>query len=357
MLHKFSRRVHREWDAIVERLDWGSDKPVTVATYAGFGRKDYLYLTGRVLRDKALKYAERDGVLQNVVNNFKRFNSREIPGAEVSVEWRGHRVERTTDQEGYFKVAMDWPAAEPGEEDPKLWTEARVTVHSVPTDLDMKDYVTNAPVVLPGAAEFGVISDIDDTVLQTDVTSKLKLRTMWHTIFKNAGNRFAFGGASDFYQALSLGPDEKGFNPVFYLSNSPWNLYDLLSDFLSINHFPRGPILLRDFGLPYEEKPEDYRGHKTEKLRYILGAYPDLSFVLLGDSGEADTNIYLAAAREYPGRIKQIYIRDVQHERRAQRIEALIEENSDIPVKLIGTYEEAWEHASSRGLTAGPESV
>lgn len=344
----FSRTIHREWDEVVDRLGWGSDKPVFVANYTGYGRANYLYLTGRVLRDKAVSRNDRDGLLRNVVNNFKRFSTREIPGAEVKVEWQGKFFNATTDAEGYFKVEEDFATPFTFKTGSGPWQEAKISVISIPGE-ESVDYHTFARISVPQQAEFGVISDIDDTVLQTDVTSRLKLRTMWHTIVKNAGNRRAFSNAADFYRALQLGPDDAGENPVFYLSNSPWNLYDLLTDFLSINHFPRGPVLLRDFGLPYEERPEEYEGHKVETLRNILTAYPDLKFILLGDSGEHDTHIYLAAAREFPGRIQQVYIRDVQHERRARRIEKLVEANSDIPVRLIDSYEEAEEHARKHG--------
>ncbi|PHI21070.1 hypothetical protein CEQ90_05160 [Lewinellaceae bacterium SD302] len=347
-IENLGRSVHHEWDKIADRLNWGVDKPVVVANYSGFGRANHLFLTGRVLRDKAIGRTERDGLLQNVINNFKRFNSREIPGAEVEIKWAGEIFHRTTDAEGYFKVSADFDRNLVFPESTGIWQQAEITVLSTP-DNGPVDHHTYADVLLPQGGEFGIISDIDDTVLQTDVTSRFKLKTMWHTILKNAGNRRAFEQVADFYQALHRGADNEGENPIFYLSNSPWNLYDLLTDFLSINQLPKGPVLLRDFGLPYEDKPEEYQGHKTEMLRQILRTYPEMKFILLGDSGEHDTDIYLAAAREFPEQIQQIYIRDVQHERRAQRIEALIENNSDIPVKLIGSYVDATAHGREKG--------
>jgi len=81
----------------------------------------------------------------------------------------------------------------------------------------------------------------------------------------------------------------------------------------------------------------------------ILSTYPSLPFILLGDSGEHDTDIYLEAARKNPGRILAIYIRDVQHERRAKRIKNLIKTAGDIEVRLVGSYAEAAEHARGKG--------
>ncbi len=346
-LSSLGKIVHREWDEVVDRLGWGSDKPVSVANYIGFGREDYLYLTGRLLRDRGISRNERDSLLDNVVNNFKRFNSREIRNAQVEITWGGHTFQRTTDSEGYFHVEHDCPTDGHVHSNHSLWQEAKVRVVGLPGEVvDVSAY---ADIVVPSAAEFAVISDIDDTILQTDVTSRLKLKTMVHTLLKNAGKRHAFKGVSDFYQALAVGVDGEGFNPFFYVSNSPWNLYDLLLDFLHLNHLPRGPVLLRDFGLPAEDTIANFKTHKADMVAKILGTYPELPFILVGDSGEHDTDIYLEAARNNPGRILAIYIRDVQHERRARRIEALIEKVSDVEVKLVGSYAEARAHARSKG--------
>jgi len=347
-LTSLGKIAHREWDEVVDRLGWGRDKPVSVANYIGFGREDYLWLTGRVLRDRGISREERDNLLDNISNNFKRFNSREIKGAQVSVTWGEHVFERTTDSEGYFHVEHRCDPHNHVHSNHELWQEAKITVKHVPgsENLNLQSYTD---VVVPAKAEFGVISDIDDTILKTDVTSRLKLKTMLHTILKNAGNRRAFAGVADFYQALKLGPDGEGFNPFFYVSNSPWNLYDLLLDFLHINHLPRGPVLLRDFGLPSEDIVSSYKTHKADMVNRILDTYPSLPFILVGDSGEHDTDIYLEAAKNNPERILAIYIRDVQHARRARRIEKLIENVSNVEVHLVGTYEEALEHAQGKG--------
>ncbi|PPK88813.1 phosphatidate phosphatase APP1 [Neolewinella xylanilytica] len=343
-----AKEVHREWDNLVDRLRWGHDKPVDVANYIGFARPDYLYLTGRVLRDKGVSRNERDRLWHNLVNNFKRFNSREIDGAEVEISWGEHTFHRTTDSEGYFQIEHHCDPSEAPSLDDALWQEATVRVVSTPLNGEV-NHISHSDVIMPIEAEYGVISDIDDTILKTDVTSRLKLKTLMHTFLKNASNRRAFEGVSAFYQALQLGPDGKGYNPFFYVSNSPWNLYDLLLDFLHLNHLPRGPILLRDFGLPAEDTVQSFKTHKADMVDKILSTYPDLQFILLGDSGEHDTDIYLEAARNNPDRILCIYIRDVKHEERAQRIESMIEDISLINVKLVGSYEHAAAHAREKG--------
>lgn len=340
--------AHREWDEVVDRLGWGSDKPVSVANYIGFGREDYLYLTGRVLRDRGIRREERDNLLDNIVNNFKRFNSREIPGAKVEITWGDYTFSRITDSEGYFQVEHHCPPDGHVHSKHSMWQEAEIKVLQVPGGEPI-EVVFHSDVVVPKQAEFGVISDIDDTILQTDVTSLLKLKAMLNTLLKNAGNRRVFAGVSDFYQALSLGADGKRFNPLFYVSNSPWNLYDLLLDFIHVNHLPRGPVLLRDFGLPAEDATTSFKTHKADMVNKILSTYPNLPFILVGDSGEHDTDIYLEAARNNPGRILVIFIRDVNDEQRAKRIANMIESISGIDVRLVASYQEAADYARQQG--------
>ena len=74
------------------------------------------------------------------------------------------------------------------------------------------------------------------------------------TLLHNAHTRLPFEGVAGFYQALQRGRDGEAYNPVFYVSNSPWNLYDLLEDFLDVHGIPRGPLLLRDWS-PRRSRP------------------------------------------------------------------------------------------------------
>ena len=81
----------------------------------------------------------------------------------------------------------------------------------------------------PPSARFGVISDIDDTVLVSHVTSPFKMALV--SLFGNAHTRSPFPGVAEFYQALQGGVGGAEQNPIFYVSSSPWNFYDLLHFF------------------------------------------------------------------------------------------------------------------------------
>jgi phosphatidate phosphatase APP1 len=187
-------------------------------------------------------------------------------------------------------------------------------------------------------------------VLQTHVTQKLKM--IWVTLSGSAFTRMPFEGTSELYRALAAGASGRAENPVFYVSKSPWNLYDFLVDFMDYHELPRGPLLLRDIGL-HEAPPLD---HKSQTLRTLFETYPSLSFVLIGDSGERDPEIYLETAARYPGRVRAIYIRDLGGQNRkvtgagrAQELTARAQSHGT-EMLWVEHASHALEHARARGF-------
>lgn len=348
----WNNRFSSFWRPINERLNalrsllLGKGAPLKIITYRGYGRKDQIFLQGRVIKDKFIVVDLTDSKWRNFINSFKRFRSYEIPNAKLDIQVGSHHFEVTTDGEGYFTLEQRLnPPLPPTEH---LWQQAHVQLKKIPGK--KVEVEATGDFILPTNANFGIISDIDDTIIKTEVTSLLKLRTLYLTILKNAGSRKAFLKVNAFYQALAKGPAGEGNNPFFYVSNSPWNLYDLLDDFIQINFLPTGPILLRDFGVTPDKMPDDYLGHKHYSVRKILKTYPDFPFILIGDSGEKDADIYLSVAREFPEQVAAIYIRDVRSRRRAHRIKQMIEDEPVVNMFLVRNFEEAAEHAIASGL-------
>ena len=280
---------------------------------------------------------------------LRRFFSRELPDATVRAELGGSAVVGSTDDEGYFELTVLSPdLADVGD-----WLRIEVEV----VDARVRGLVparATAELLIPAqGAELGVISDIDDTVLQTHVTQKLKMT--WVTLSGSAFTRMPFEGTSELYHALALGKSGQAKNPIFYVSKSPWNLYDFLVDFLDHHGLPRGPLLLRDIGLR-EAPPVD---HKSAAVCELLEMYPELPFVLIGDSGERDPEIYLEAAARHRGRIVAIYIRDLGGKSGKQaagtRARALCERARECGTELlwIEHASQALEHARQHGFASG----
>ncbi|MEM0970092.1 MAG: App1 family protein, partial [Verrucomicrobiota bacterium] len=95
-------------------------------------------------------------------------------------------------------------------------------------------------------------------------------------------------------------------------SSSPWNLYDFLEEVLTVNQIPLGPMFLRDHGLENRRLTlRDHRSHKIQAIEKLLDVFPDLPFLLVGDTGQKDPEIYLEVVQRHSTRIKGVLLRNV----------------------------------------------
>jgi phosphatidate phosphatase APP1 len=205
--------------------------------------------------------------------------------------------------------------------------------------------------VATGAPSFGVISDLDDTVIQSRITSFLQaVRTV---MLGNARTRLPFPGVAAFYRALEQGGDGGQLNPIFYVSSSPWNIHDIIADFMDIQGIPRGPINLRDWDIVLSALTSSRLGNfKEPVINEILELYPSLPFILIGDNSQKDPEIYRGILGRHPGRILAIYIRNVdQNPERSASVQALAKEVLAAGSTLLladDTYAAA-QHAAEQG--------
>jgi len=338
-----------------ERL--GGRDPIMILPFRGFGTREKLYLKGRVLEDKGITSPEdKDSIWDNLVNMYKRFESDEIPYARVRVDFQNTEQILETDEEGYFEV---WIEPDQPLDPDKMWQSVHLELIKPDRDHYPPVEAEAQVMVPPDGARFGVISDIDDTVLLTDATHLLN---MARTVFLgNARTRMPFRGVAAFYRALlhsasnSKRADQQApFNPLFYVSSSPWNIYDLLSDFFHLQNIPFGPILfLRDWGISEDDLiPSQHRSYKLGHIRKIMDLYQDLPFILIGDSGQEDPEIYAEVVDLYPDRVLAIYIRNVSTGlKRPQAIHKLAKQVAESGSSLIlakDTLPMA-EHAAEHG--------
>jgi phosphatidate phosphatase APP1 len=140
------------------------------------------------------------------------------------------------------------------------------------------------------------------------------------------------------------------------VSNSPWNIYDVLLEFMNLQGIPPGPVLLRNWGVyPHEFLPTESRAYKLAQIRPILELYPQLPFILVGDSGEEDPEIYAQVVAENRGRILAVYIRDVVPDADPAVIEKLAQQVSAAGSTLVLAADSLVmaRHAAGQGWIAG----
>ncbi|MDX2215447.1 MAG: phosphatase domain-containing protein [Oculatellaceae cyanobacterium bins.114] len=346
LMSRFNAELDQIKQKVAEKL--GTEDPISILPYYGYGTSKWLRLKGRVLQDQGIKRREEDAPLwQNVRNMYRRFESDEVPHARLRVTYGDLQQEVTTNQEGFFEVEISLASSLKGNvkqsplnrdrssqdvADPDASNPHWETIHLEllePTPTQPQPYCQ--PVCADGGvfivtdrARFGVISDIDDTIVPTAATNLIKMIRLAY--LGNEHTRSAFPGIPAFYQALQAGHDEDEGNPIFYLSSSAWNMYDLFSKFIALNDLPAGPILLCDAELSLANLVSfEHETHKIEQMTPLFERFPHLPWILIGDTGQKDAEIYSQMVHRYPGRILAIYLHDVTPDQsdRQRELEAI----------------------------------
>lgn len=283
-------------------------KSIIIVPFNGYGNAKHIFLVGRVLKNNRVGQSNpEDNVWNNVKKMIRRFRTVVIPGVKISAKFQGQSFFATTNEEGYFEFSIRLP---PSSEEFQGKVKIQLTLIEKVIK-NQKEVSSIAEVFIPKQeANYGVISDIDDTIIPTGA---MRLSEMLKTTFaKNAYTRVPFTGVSALYKKLENGKSGQDGNPFFYVSSSPWNLYDFLWDILHIHAIPAGPLMLRDIGLSRTELiAGSHKTHKIKQIRKILDLFIEVPFLLIGDSGQDDPEIYLEIVSQYPGRILMVFIRDV----------------------------------------------
>lgn len=320
---------------------------VKIIPFIGYGNKEGSYISGLVVEENGIsKPVEGQTTWKNVKAMIKRYLSNEIENVRVKVDYLGMTKEATTDKYGIFRCYF--------KHDPREILQGIWQKYSVFSPEFSGSSVVGEVMMVNESAEFGVISDIDDTIILSYAPHKfMKLRLL---LMNNAHTRMPFEGISAFYNALQKGTSRNAFNPVFYVSNSEWNLYDLLYEFIEFNRIPKGPLLLREMAIhvlrPWKMR-EVNRNHKTETISRLFSMFSEMKFILIGDSGQKDPEIYWNIAKQFPGRIPAIYIRDVGVNEYMTKMEILSQQAQQefkTDIVLVKDTEAAAKHAIGKGF-------
>lgn len=352
LLHKLEQVFDRVKYKIGPRFR-GGNQPIIVP-YLGFGSPSSIYLKGRVLEDTGITASrDTDRVWNNLLNMYRRFESDEIPHARVLASFRQIKQEIIADEEGYFDVSFRL-------KEPlvvrQAWEKIELELLEPKAFESKKIHAEGQVLIVSPEADFGVISDIDDTVVYTGVTSRLKMAS--NIFLRNARTRLPLEGVAAFYHALQQGKHADSVNPLFYVSSSPWNIYDLFQEFFQIHGIPTGPIFFRDWGLARDSLLSiKHRKFKLDAICKIIECFPDMRFILIGDSGEEDPEIYSEIIYMYPRRILVAYIRivrrDPQRLREIQKIAKRVD-NSGSAILLLKDTQEMAIHAAQQGWISLP---
>lgn len=149
-----------------------------------------------------------------------------------------------------------------------------------------------------------LISDVDDTIKHSAIASGAR-EIFKNTFIRDLGDLTIKGVKEWYVKMASMGVQ------LHYVSNSPWQLYPLLQSYFSLAGLPSGSFHLKQYSGMLQGIFEPAAERKRGSLDRILHDFPERKFVLVGDSGEADLEVYTDVVLENPGRILGVFIRDV----------------------------------------------
>lgn len=279
-------------------LKWiGKLDVIQLEPFLAISNGKQVFVKGRVISAyKQSRPKARNNPFTNMLATVRRYAVTSLPEIPVLVTLGNEQNEVITDQDGVFECLLPYTGD----------GEISLLINEKEEGLDYED---GKMPVYHVKNQSGVISDIDDTILISHATQIGK--KFWLSISKNAYTRRPFPGVSEFYQKLAV----SGKNEVFYVSSSDWSLFDLIRDFLEFRKIPVGPILLKDKHINLKNIWTSGGGshdHKFEKIRFLFSFFPEMNFILVGDSGQHDPEIYAELKEEYPDRIKSIFIREIK---------------------------------------------
>lgn len=302
-LHRSALELEADIDGLRKALTSGAGEDrIRLLAYAGHRNAEEVRVSGRIVRF-AEPFEPSRRTLSNLGAIWAIYNSHEVAGVPVRCEAFGAVHDAASDEEGYFSFAI--PAAGPLPSSTR-WESVELTTPG----WQMQAPAVEVPILAPGTdSHWGIISDIDDTIIETGATDFL--RNWRRVLVESPRDRLAVPGAASLYGTIA-GDHAAPTRPFFYVSSSPWNLYGFLTEFMELNRIPHGPMFLKDLGLdPDKFIHTDHDSHKLAAIKAILAFYPGHRFLLIGDNGQRDVEIYAEAVRSHPERVAAVVIRDV----------------------------------------------
>ena len=218
-------------------------------------------------------------------------------GETGSVTWRvtGHEWSLRTDDDGYWNLSANpSPVLAPG------WHE----IESAPAISSPAGLL-----VIDPRNRFGIISDIDDTIMVSHVVQTRTLLKNSLTVPPSRRDPVT-GMASLYRRLLAINPAPESA-ALFYVSSSPRQLTDNLRGFLRHNAFPRGVLRLKELSDASDHSLFEQRDYKRHEIEAVLRSYPHMRFALFGDDGEYDPEIYAELQKNFPAQIAGVWIRRV----------------------------------------------
>ena len=271
-----------------------------IVIYHAYGNNHQVIVQGRMERKREFKtVSQDDGWLRNFWRRLKQVKADDIKDANINLSIQNESFKTKGDDEGYFEFNIQT------KQTLNMGYE-KITLH---IDGNNNLHETHATII-DTTALMGVISDFDDTIVVSDVTNKLSLGI--NTMFKNYKQRTLVPTMLERFKKIVV-QNPKGIpSTLFVLSGSPQQLFTPIEQFLDYYHFPKHTLILKKAHGENKDPLTDQMAYKTQKIERLIQLYPNMQWVMFGDSGEKDREVYEFIKNKYPKKVKHYYIRNVE---------------------------------------------
>ena len=283
-------RLERRFHTWRERRARARGHRPSVAAYPGYGGEDWVRVLGRVLIVPPLPTRHRGQYAS--IRGWRSFASVPVGFAKVTVRVDGETHEVSADRGGVVDEVLPARLA-PG------WQSVTMSVEGS-EPFETRVFVVGSDV------RFGVVSDVDDTVMVTALPRPFV--AAWNSFVVDERARQAVPGMAVMMERLVH--DHPGA-PVVYLSTGAWNVAPTLQRFLHRHLYPPGALLLTDWGPTHDRWFRSGRAHKAENLRRLAREFPQIKWMLIGDDGQHDDALYTAFASGSPEHVSAVAIRQL----------------------------------------------
>ena len=263
----------------------------TVVPYAGYGAPGWARVLCRVLLTKPT--AGTDPRYKKI-RGWRSFTSVPVSDIAVTIEIGDVEQRVVADRGGVVDAVLEVDLA-PG------W-------HTITIRTDEAESVDAPVFIVDPSVTVGIISDVDDTVMVTALPRPFL--AAWNTFVLDEHARRPVPGMAVLYERLTRA--HPGM-PVFYLSTGAWNVAPTLTRFLSRNLYPSGPLLLTDWGPTHDRWFRSGRNHKVDTLKRLSREFPEVRWLLVGDDGQHDEEIYGQFVTSHPQNVEAVAIRQLSN--------------------------------------------
>jgi phosphatidate phosphatase APP1 len=271
-----------------------------ILVYNAYGNAHHIFIQGRMEEKKNFSEAqEDDNWFQNLWRTLRQVKGKEIKNRTIFALINGEKFQTQGDDEGYFEFDI-------------------ITQHALQTgykkialNIEGNSDASETEVTIIGSEPLvGIISDFDDTIIVSNVTNKIELG--YNTVFKNYKQRTVVPTMLERFEKILEQNPKDAPSTLFILSGSPQQLFFAVEDFLTFHHFPKHILILKKAHGDNKDPLTDQFAYKTQKIERLINLYPTMQWVMFGDSGERDVEVYQFIKKKYPSKVSAYYIRDVK---------------------------------------------